>query len=579
MTDIRRHLPSVLNCLRHHLARQSPVEEMRNALHELLPASYLIGNGRLIDTKGQESPYIDIILCDKTISSSAQHEAHYDLRQALLTIVILPSVDRDTLGMALERMAQMKAMHAITTKSPPKQGHRQQPGRIPKTQLPLGLLGIGQFQSERAHQQNSDEGISLLLDRALKLQPAVLRPDYVLLQNQCLTYRHPLFDNRSFLGGTINITREPELTKPRLCYGCLTKFARRHFFYERLCVACGDLNYQKRKQSGNLNGRVALVTGGRIKIGYATALCLLRAGASVIVTTRFPHDAARRYSNEPDFPVWRDRLVIYGLDFRRLPVLEQFVEHLHARYHALDILINNAAQTVQRPLSHYRQLLAGEQMPLGSLPLEQQLLVQTTHQVLPSVQFDTLASDLLHSPSNESAPVTKQQDQMQTYEEYGQESNSWQLRVDEISVNEFLEVQVINVTAPFLLVSQLLPLMQRSSFTQRFVVNVSAVEGRFAQKKMGTHAHTNMAKAALNMLTHTAAADLAAQGVYMNSVDPGWVSLQLLSSEIALDEEGPVLPLDMLDAAARVCDPVFTGIAEEQPASGQFYRHYRSVAW
>ena len=299
-------------------------------------------------------------------------------------------------------------------------------------------------------------------------------------------------------------------------------------------------------------GRIALVTGARVKIGYATALRLLRAGARVIVTTRFPHDAALRYSNEPDFTAWQDRLHIYGLDFRYLPILEHFVEHLYATYPALDILINNAAQTVRRPLDYYAHLLALEQAPLGTLTPAQQILVARSHAFLPPTPFaaldetpppaladpssGTLPSATLLRASGVAAALPSTSEGAPNfpagqYDEHRQQidlraRNSWTLPFNEIDLTEFLEVQIINVTAPFLLVSRLHALMKRSAFVQRFIVNVSAVEGQFANAKFGSHVHTNMAKASLNMLTHTAAAQLADEQILMNSVDPGWISQQ-----------------------------------------------------
>ncbi|HLO47279.1 MAG TPA: SDR family NAD(P)-dependent oxidoreductase, partial [Kamptonema sp.] len=89
--------------------------------------------------------------------------------------------------------------------------------------------------------------------------------------------------------------------KPVTCYICKNIYTKIHFFYHSLCPKCAEFNYQKRYQRTNLNGRIALVTGGRIKIGYQIVLRLLRDGARAIVTTRFPGDCAHRYSLEPDF--------------------------------------------------------------------------------------------------------------------------------------------------------------------------------------------------------------------------------------------------------------------------------------
>jgi NAD(P)-dependent dehydrogenase (short-subunit alcohol dehydrogenase family) len=346
---------------------------------------------------------------------------------------------------------------------------------------------------------------------------------------------------------------------------------------------------------------VALVTGARVKIGYATALRLLRAGARVIATTRFPHDAARRYSNELDFAEWRDRLQIYGLDFRYLPVLERFVGRLRAGYPALDILINNAAQTVRRPPDYYAHLLPFEQMPLSALTPAQQELVQQSHALLPPTPFaipDPLLAEkraiempsatLLHEYG---LAAVMPQDHDHSHFPVGEydehlhqidlrQRNSWTLPFNEIGLTEFLEVQVINVTAPFLLVSRLYPLLKSSSFSARFIVNVSAIEGQFAGTKLGNHVHTNMAKASLNMLTHTAADELARDHIFMNSVDPGWISQQgPFTDEQNREKIQQLLPLDLIDAAARICDPIFMGVVGEETRSGYFYKDYQPVSW
>src|SRR5262249_26696380 len=150
------------------------------------------------------------------------------------------------------------------------------------------------------------------------------------------------------------------------CYVCKARCDRVHFFYDQMCGACGDFNYAKRSQTANLCGRTALISGARVKIGYQAAILLLRAGARVIVTTRFPRDPALRYARERDFPVWRERLHIYGLDLRHTPSVEAFACHLQHKLSQLDFVLHNACQTVRRPAGFYRHLMQGE---LGSLEL------------------------------------------------------------------------------------------------------------------------------------------------------------------------------------------------------------------
>jgi len=115
-----------------------------------------------------------------------------------------------------------------------------------------------------------------------------------------------------------------EVAEPQHCYVCKERYLELHPFYDQLCRACGDFNYEKRTETADLSGRVALLTGGRVKIGYQAGIKLLRAGAQLIVTTRFPRDAAGRYAQEADFDDWADRLEIFGLDLRHTPSVEAF---------------------------------------------------------------------------------------------------------------------------------------------------------------------------------------------------------------------------------------------------------------
>ena len=154
---------------------------------------------------------------------------------------------------------------------------------------------------------------------------------------------------------------------PQNCYVCKEVFTTLHHFYDTMCSGCGDFNYAKRFQTADITGQVALVTGSRLKIGYHITLMMLRAGATVIATTRFPVDSATRYAKEDDFHKWGNRLKVHGLDLRHIPSVEIFCNYIEREYDQLDVLINNAAQTVRRPAGFYKHLLAQEEAPFSEL--------------------------------------------------------------------------------------------------------------------------------------------------------------------------------------------------------------------
>jgi NAD(P)-dependent dehydrogenase (short-subunit alcohol dehydrogenase family) len=382
----------------------------------------------------------------------------------------------------------------------------------------------------------------------------------------------------------------PPLSAPRSCYVCRAPYQRLHPFYDALCPACGDLNFARRQQTADLTGWTALVTGGRVRIGFQTALKLLRAGASVLVTTRFPRDAARRYAAEADFASWADRLRLFALDLRHLPAVLAFAETLTADLDRLDVLVNNAAQTVRRPPAFYRHLIEGERQALpgplqglvaevrpGSLVasaagLDLAALPPALLSQVPILPGDADDDPALFPPGERDADG-QQLDR--------RDRNTWSLRLEEVQPAELLEVHAVNCLAPFLLLQRLGPLLCRPAAWGRHVVNVAAAEGQFQGPfKTGRHPHTNMAKAALNMLTLTLSEPFAARGVFVNAVDTGWVSHQApLAAAARLEESGFRLPLDAVDGAARVLDPLFTGLNTGRHEQGKLWKDYRVVPW
>ncbi len=408
-----------------------------------------------------------------------------------------------------------------------------------------------------------------------------------------------------------------ETTTPRNCYVCKAEFTKLHHFYDSMCPSCAELNYTKRFQTSSLEGKIAVITGARLKIGYHAALLMLRSGARVIVTTRFPVDAAQRFTLEPDYTDWSDRLQVHGLDLRHTPSVEIFCQYLEQTLPRLDILINNAAQTVRRPPGFYSHMMESETTPLDAHSSEVRTLLQS-HMACTG-QLNQLINPLSLSASKvgqenlpvswndqtpgiglrESArlsqlpysydseirpeevfPVGKLDADLQQVDL--RETNTWRLRLNEVPTPELLEVQLVNAIAPFILCSRLSQIMRRDFTGQKHIVNVTAMEGKFYRfTKPDRHPHTNMAKAALNMLTHTSASDLEKDGIYMNAVDTGWVTdedpAQISQSKQAVHDFQP--PLDIVDGAARICDPFYYGINSGHHWCGKFLKDYQPIDW
>ncbi len=399
----------------------------------------------------------------------------------------------------------------------------------------------------------------------------------------------------------------------RNCYICKRDFDRLHHFYDQLCPACAEFNFRKRTETADLRGRVALLTGGRVKIGYQAGIKLLRAGCRLVVSTRFPRDAAMRYAAEPDFAAWGDRLQIYGLDLRHTPSVEAFCAHLLGTLDRLDFIVNNACQTVRRPPAFYEHMMGRELGALQDLPDQARRLLgayeglRGYHLLTRGGEADPASrplsapgapaaalAGLAHAAAFAQVPLLSGEEKidrslfpegrldqdLQQVDLRGH--NSWRMLLAEVPTVELLEVHLVNAVAPFLLNARLKPLMLRTPGREKHIVNVSAVEGQFYRKfKTTRHPHTNMAKAALNMMTRTAAADYHADGIHMNAVDTGWVTDEDPApiAERKTREHRFHPPLDIVDGAARIVDPILDGVNTGVHVWGKFLKDYRPVDW
>ncbi len=428
--------------------------------------------------------------------------------------------------------------------------------------------------------------------------------------------------------------RPKVLYKARSCYVCKRRYTVLHTFYDMLCQNCAQFNFEKRKQTFDLTGFTCLITGGRVKIGYQVVLKLLRAGAHCIVTTRFPKDCALRYAAAEGASDWFHRLDIFGLDFRDIQRLEQFCIYLISTYEKLDIIINNACQTIRRPIMYYTPLLKTEMGDINKLSLKNGNMNNNSNQInignslnkqnqfekvgsvnllgsqsinanginvfTPSSQLDaTLATHLkkMLNSAEQSQIVIVKEDLLSSEKEFpkdildvnGQQidlrkTNTWITPMEDVEIGEATEVFAINTLAPFLINSKLIPLLEKGNENKKlykFIVNVSAMEGKFNRVKSGYHPHTNMAKAALNMMTKTSSKKLKVKNIFMTSVDTGWINeenpLEKASKYAA--KHNFQTPLDEIDAASRILDPVFNGLKTKDPQFGIFYKDYHETEW
>ncbi|KAJ3387548.1 hypothetical protein HDU92_001906 [Lobulomyces angularis] len=403
----------------------------------------------------------------------------------------------------------------------------------------------------------------------------------------------------------------------RSCHICGSLYNKADDFYDQLCENCAIFNKLKRNVTMDLTGRIFLLTGARIKIGYCVCLKLLRMGATVLATTRFPHDAAKRLSKEEDFISFKDRIILFGLDFRDISMVHQFCAYVKKNFTRLDGIINNAAQTVRKPPSFYEHLIPFEveELPEFISTCVKIVFINNGNEnyylkkhnsdadvnenqvsvIRSSIQVKSTSAlmsqlELIPSDKKENNKILYPEGLLDRDDQQidMSKSNSWKSLLGEISTVEMVECHAINTFVPFILISELTNLMKSTINSpigsnedkkwNKYVVNVSAMEGQFYRKKTDQHPHTNMAKAALNMLTRTSSSVLALDNIFMTSVDTGWIT-----DENPIDQwknrAGQPPPLDEVDACMRILDPILRGELKGEYLYGIFLKNYFPTRW
>lgn len=318
--------------------------------------------------------------------------------------------------------------------------------------------------------------------------------------------------------------------------------------YKFHCLSCGIKNNKWKQDKANLDNMTFFITGIRVKIGFATALRLLRSGGIVIGTTRYPNFALYNYSKELDYEQWKSRLIIIQADFLNLDSVYGMLDILD-RY-KINGFINMAFRTI-RPSDYYsdsvNQIESDLKNNVGLIEDNKDdnkiiIFKPNTKTYFTDLNKVDTSKIIEYKPTDRKIIINKFNDVQEIPHE-----NSWEQTIDQVDPKEIVECVALNQLVPTLIINKI---KSKLIGPHKFIIHVGSFEGQFETSKSDKHIHTNMCKSALNMLVRSLEED-PDPNLHVHTVNPGYVT------GVKIKPIGQEYPLSMEDGAARITWPIF----------------------
>ena len=350
------------------------------------------------------------------------------------------------------------------------------------------------------------------------------------------------------------------------CYQCKKYYNSQIHIegYEFLCIQCADENYVNKNLKVNLLNQTYLITGGRVKLGYASALKLLRFGAKVIITTRYPNFAMSNYQEESDYHLWKDNLTIIECDFTKLKEIYAMLDLL--QNYSFNGIINNACQTIKASNSYYEKVKEIESGLKNDIKSNNNSIMGTN---LDIVLYQDTFNILNNTVYDKQIRIYKEKSEISIFKDVKdvQHDNSWDKKIDEITQEEIVECTLINQIVPTLIINKLKHRLTKP----KFIINVTSFEGSFNYNKNDKHIHTNMCKTAMNMMIRTLHED-PDKDLHVYAINPGFVS--------GICPQSDKYPVGLEDGATRILYPIIKyALNDPLDKSIMIMQNYKKTDW